>query len=304
MNNLSNYITILCGVFKDKYTPLTRAAFWKLYHKYNDSVEALIESDEKIVKELLKRSASVTFAISDMLQTGIHITTFLDEDFPKKLYSKLGDFCPPLLYSCGNSDINRLKCVGYVGSRNINVEDVNWSEARVADNLKNGFTIATGGAKGIDTTALNYALNNGGKAVVFLPNNIEARVREAYIRQNILENKLLVYSHISPYAPKSKYSFVAAAMERNKFIYAQSVATVVVRSDLNKGGTWADATEALKYNLSYVYAWDNKSYEGNQELIRLGAKGLSDAGNTNSSDSDRNAVKARTSKHVTKKNAM
>ena len=33
---------------------------------------------------------------------------------------------------------------------------------------------------------------------------------------------------------------------RNRYIYAQSSGTVIIRSDKGKGGTWAGATENLK----------------------------------------------------------
>ena len=56
------------------------------------------------------------------------------------------------------------------------------------------------------------------------------------------------------------------------------MATVVVRSDLNKGGTWAGATESLKHRWTRTYVWDNRQYPGNQKLIELGAIPLSDDG--------------------------
>ena len=278
MCKTSEYIMILCGVFKDSYHPLTRAAFWKLYHKYNDSVEELIHSEEETVQELLKRSASVSFALEEMAQKGIRITTFADDDFPERLLKKLGDFCPPLLYVCGNQELNRMKTVGYVGSRSIDERDIGWTEARIADNLRDGYGVVTGGAKGIDSIALRYALDHDGRAIVYLPDNMGRMIQDSYLRQKILEERLLVYSHISPYAEKTRNSFVSSAMERNKFIYAQSVATVVVRSDLNKGGTWKGATETLKHKWTYVYVWDHNQYPGNQKLIELGAIPLSDNG--------------------------
>ena len=89
----------------------------------------------------------------------------------------------------------------------------------------------------------------------------------------------MIYSHFSPLAKKTRTTFVSAAMERNKFIYALSVGTAVMRSDLNKGGTWSGATEALKHGWSYVYAWDNENYPGNKKLIEMGAIPLDDKGN-------------------------
>ena len=274
----SDYIRILCGEFGDGYTPLTRAAFWKSYHKHHDSVQEMIDSDDEEIKSLLKRSASISFMIEEMSQKGISIVCFTDENFPHRLIEKLGDFCPPLLYTAGCAELNTGKYVGYVGSRKVNDADFEWTRGRVDDNLKNGYGVVTGGAAGIDTIALKRCLQMGGNAILYLPDNIGSKIKDADIRKAVLEKNLLIYSHVSPLAAKTRNSFVASAMERNKFIYAQSNATVVVRSDLNKGGTWAGATESLKHGWSYVYVWDNKGYPGNLELINHGAVPLSDDG--------------------------
>ncbi len=271
-------ITILCADLGDGYTPLTRAAFWKLYHEYGDSVEKLASSDEETVKELLKRSGSVSFTLQNMEQMGIRPVSFLDEAFPARLLEKLGDFCPPLLYVCGNASICEGKFVGYVGSRNIEEKDIRWTEENVADNLSNRFGIVSGGAKGIDSVAINYALNHGGKVVVFLADNIKEKIKDSFILQNIWDENLVIFSHVSPYAKKTRTSFVSAAMERNKFIYAMSVGTAVVRSDLNKGGTWSGAVDTLKHGWSYVYVWENRDYPGNMKLIEMGAMPLDDNG--------------------------
>lgn len=278
MNNDSMNIIILCGTFDDNYTPLTRAAFWKLYHKFGDSVENVMESGEEKVQELLKRSASVAFALERLQQMGIRIATFKDEEYPSRLFSKLKDFCPPLFYYCGDVAIKNMKFAGYVGSRSIDDKDAGWTKKMIDKNIRGGYGIVTGGARGIDETALCHAINAGGKAVVFLPDNMNVKLKDAFYQQNIREGKILVYSHFSPFAKKMRNSFVAAAMERNKYIYAMSAATAVVKSDLNKGGTWSGATEAIKHNWANVFVWDNKEYAGNQKLVELGAIPLSDDG--------------------------
>lgn len=278
MKNENELIMILCADFGDDYTPLTRAAFWKLYHKYGDSVERIACSNEEVVEELLKRSGSISFSLQKIEQKGIKIVTFLDEGFPTKLYEKLGDFCPPLLYTCGDTSICDGKFVGYVGSRNIDENDIRWTEKNVSNNLLKKFGIVSGGAKGIDSVAINYALNHGGKVIVFLADNINEKIKDAYIRKHIWDENLVIFSHFSPCAKKTRNTFVSAAMERNKFIYAMSLATAVVRSDLNKGGTWSGAVDAIKHGWSDVYVWENKTYPGNLKLIEMGAKALDDEG--------------------------
>lgn len=55
------------------------------------------------------------------------------------------------------------------------------------------------------------------------------------------------------------------------FLKILNLDTVIVRSDYNKGGTWAGATENLRHKYSHTFCWNNKSYKGNIELIKLGA---------------------------------
>jgi predicted Rossmann fold nucleotide-binding protein DprA/Smf involved in DNA uptake len=64
---------------------------------------------------------------------------------------------------------------------------------------------------------------------------------------------------------------VGIAMMRNRYIYAQSSGTVVIRSEYNKGGTWAGAIENLKYGWCKELCWDKKAYQGNKALIEKGA---------------------------------
>ena len=61
------------------------------------------------------------------------------------------------------------------------------------------------------------------------------------------------------------------AMQRNKFIYAQSKGTIVVKSDYDKGGTWSGATEALRNGYCPVFCRNNQKSLGNKKLIELGA---------------------------------
>lgn len=60
-------------------------------------------------------------------------------------------------------------------------------------------------------------------------------------------------------------------MMRNRYIYAQSAGTVVVRSDYKKGGTWSGAVDCIKHEICPLFCWNHAEYKGNTELIKLGA---------------------------------
>lgn len=278
MNQEIDYITILCGEFHDGYTPMTRAEFWKLYHKYDDSIQKLVESDEEKVQQLMKRNGAVAFSIEKLRQMGVRVVTFMDEDYPERLRTVLKDFAAPLFYVAGDSALNKGKYTGYVGSRSVEEKDVNWTERMVRKNVQDGFGVVTGGAQGVDSFAMKYALDNGGNVILYLPDNMKEKLKEPEILRGIMNGRILAYSHISPLAPQSRYTFVASAMERNKFIYAHNGSAVVVRSDLEKGGTWGGATEAMKHHWAVVYVRNDEQCPGNQGLIKLGGIPLSEDG--------------------------
>jgi predicted Rossmann fold nucleotide-binding protein DprA/Smf involved in DNA uptake len=80
----------------------------------------------------------------------------------------------------------------------------------------------------------------------------------------------------TPYKPTASFS-VASAMGRNKVIYALSAATLVVASDLDKGGTWAGAVESLKQAIAPVLVWTGAGAgSGNGRLVELGATPVDD----------------------------
>ncbi len=291
MKNESEYIVCLCGNFNDGYVPLTRTEFWKLYHSYGDSIQGIIESGDSRVKELLKRLGAMAFSLDTINQMGIHIYTFLDEEFPTGMLVKLKDFCPPVLYICGDNSLLENKYAGYVGSRNITEADINWTKMMVEKNISDGFGIVSGGAKGVDSVSIITALNLGGNVIAYLPDNLKTFIKDKTYRKMISEGRLLACSHFSPLAPKTRNSFVSAAMERNKLIYVQSKATAVVRSDAEKGGTWAGATEALRHRWAPVFVWNNPEYEGNQRLIQMGGIPLSNEGRKESNGTETRSAK-------------
>ena len=75
----------------------------------------------------------------------------------------------------------------------------------------------------------------------------------------------------SPYAPGAPFT-AGNAMGRNKIIYALSRVTFVVSSDMDSGGTWAGAKEALDRRYAPVAVWaGDGAKDGNEALINRGA---------------------------------
>lgn len=227
------------------------------------------ELAERILR-LIARNASLIFELEQLENTGIFVVTRADHDYPAALKKKLGSQCPPLFYYAGDLSLANLPLIGYVGSRTVSDQDVAFTRLTVAKTAAKGYGVVSGGAKGVDSASEESALEAGAPVVEYLSDSMLRKLRSAQITKAIRNKQLLLLSVTRPDAGFN----VGMAMMRNRYIYAQSAGTVIVRSDYQKGGTWAGAVENLKFGWCKTVCWDHKAYKGNQELIRLGAIGI------------------------------
>lgn len=215
---------------------------------------------------LLDRNASLSFELGQYQNMGIEVITRADAGYPKKLKKKLVNQCPPLFYYAGDLSLLDRKLIGYVGSRTITQEDLDFTVQAVRKTTDLGYGVVSGGAKGIDTVSGTEALLRGGVSVEYLSDSMLRKLKNRDVIKNIQQGKLLL---LSVSKPDTGFN-VGMAMMRNRYIYAQSVGTVIIRSDLNKGGTWTGANDNLKNNWCTTLCWDHP-YPGNQALIENGA---------------------------------
>lgn len=223
------------------------------------------------LSRLLDRSASLSFELGQYRNMGIETVTRADAGYPKALKRKLSNGCPPIFYYAGDLSLTERKLVGYVGARTVEPEDVDFTVRAVRKTTALGCGVVSGGAKGVDTVAGTEALLRGGICVEYLCDSMLKKLSKSDVIRNIQQGRLLLLSVAKPDAGFN----VGMAMMRNRFIYAQSIATVVIRSDLNKGGTWTGATDCLKHNWCPTLC-RNHPYPGNQALIKTGAIPIDD----------------------------
>ena len=215
---------------------------------------------------LLDRNASLSFELGKYQNMGIETITRADIQYPRVLKKKLLNACPPIFYYAGDLALLEQQLIGYVGSRSIAQEDMDFTIQTVRKTVAQGYGVVSGGAKGIDTVSGTEALLNGGISVEFMSDSLLKKLKKSDAIRNVQQGKLLMISVAKPDAGFN----VGMAMMRNRYIYAQAAGTVIVRSDLNKGGTWTGANENLKNNWCTTLCWDHP-YPGNQELIKNGA---------------------------------
>lgn len=227
---------------------------------------------ERIIR-LIERGPSLSFEISKYKNMGIGVVTRADAAYPGNLKRALVNLCPPLFYYAGNLELLKGKSIGYVGSRTVSEKDTEITKKFVAKTTSNGYAVVSGGAKGVDSIAEEHVLSLGGSAIAYLSDSMLRKIKKPAAIKAIQEGRLL---YLSVVKPDSGFN-AGIAMMRNKYIYAQSSGTVIIRADYNKGGTWSGATDSLKNNYCPTICWNNKEYSGNKALIAKGAIPIDEA---------------------------
>jgi len=225
------------------------------------------------VETLLGTAAAATVEAVDLERYGITTITIVDDDYPGCIQMRLGNLAPPVVYTVGNRDLLIGDGIGIVGSRNVTEEGKIAAESIAIEAIHKGRSVVSGGARGVDSFAMNAAFMAGGTVIGVLADSLLARIRKPGILQAIDDAKVCLLSQQIPSAGFTPHS----AMARNKLIYALSEVTVVVAADIETGGTWAGATEALKRGNGDVAVWVGEgSGPGNAALISSGARAVTD----------------------------
>ena len=220
---------------------------------------------------LLNRGAALGLSLERWERAGLWVLTRSDPEYPKRLKRHLDKRAPAVLFGCGNKALLERSGIAVVGSRNAGEDDLEFACKLGAKAAEEGYSVVSGGARGIDRRAMLGALKEGGAALAVLTDSLLRSAMAADYRQYILSGDLAL---ISPFNPEARFH-VGKAMERNAYIYCLADAAVVVNSTTGKGGTWNGAEENRKRG--WVPLWvkpDDAPGSGNPELVRRGAQWL------------------------------
>lgn len=260
--------------------PLSAGEFWSLVDAVEDPARLLgldaaevarswgftIEHADRVAS-LLDGGAGLAFELDRLEQEGFRVLSPFDDGYPARLVTRLREAAPPVLIAAGPTSLLEEDGIGIVGSRDVSPEGV--AVARTVAELAaaDGLSVVSGGARGVDQQATAAAYQAGGKVVGVLAESLLRRVRDPETRRVIGEGAACL---LTPYKPDAGFS-VANAMGRNKIVYGLSRVTLVVASELESGGTWEGATEALGRRYGAVAVWMGEGAgTGNSALAGLG----------------------------------
>jgi DNA processing protein len=216
-------------------------------------------SDATIDEELaLADKLGVTFLMAD------------DECFPPSL-KQLVD-CSPLLYVRGRLIRTDATAIGVVGSRNCTHYGLEQASRFGGLLGQAGFTVASGGARGIDTSAHRGALDAGGRTVAVMgcglatlypPENVDLFDRMVTEDRGAIISELPLRTEIR----------AGHFHSRNRIISGMSLGVLVVEA-ARRSGSLITARQAAQQNRE-VFAIpghvDSPLSAGTNELIREGA---------------------------------
>lgn len=218
------------------------------------------------ITHLLERSGTLAIVLERLENLGIRPLTRADRDYPEKYRQRLKDSAPAVLFYAGEKGLLGQPGIAVVGSRHL--DEVGQESARFVGNAcgLSGMVLYSGGAKGVDTSSMDAALDARGTAVSVLADSLERAVRGP--KDALSRGDLCL---VTPYTPSAGFS-VGAAMGRNRLIYTLADYAIVVASDAGTGGTWAGAMEALQNHWISVFVLEHKQMpEGNKLLLQKGA---------------------------------
>ncbi|MCA1993550.1 MAG: DNA-protecting protein DprA [Coleofasciculus sp. S288] len=226
--------------------------------------------DSNRVVALLERGVMLGLAVEKWTNQGLWVLGRGDSQYPKRLKQRLRHSAPAILYGIGNIELLSEGGLAVVGSRDVDEEGLGYTQRVGQTCAEQGIQVVSGGARGVDQAAMLAVLEAGGTAVCVLADSLSKAAVAGKYRAGIKEGRLTLVSAFDPGA-----GFNAGnAMSRNKYVYALVDYALVISSSVEKGGTWAGATEALEKikDVQVFVRMQGTVPEGNRQLLKKGAK--------------------------------
>ena len=240
--------------------------------------QAVFRNDERLTEILSQRFRQLLYSTGTqenlekykklMDRHGIRSVLFTDPLFPSSLH-EIHD--PPAILFCqGNTDCIQDRSLAVVGSRAASYTGQK-AAARLAEDLgRNGVTIVSGLACGIDAAAHRGCLNGKGMTIAVVGNGLD-RVYPAdnrVLHDDILNGGGLILSEYAPGEKALGWHFPV----RNRIIVGLSRALILIEARI-RSGSMTSVNHALEQGKDvFVYPGDpsSDSFEGNHQLLREG----------------------------------
>ncbi|MGY4025954.1 DNA-processing protein DprA [Aeromonas rivuli] len=230
----------------------------------NGWYDARISADR--IVHLLNRGHSLALAMEKWQRAGLWVVTRSDTEYPWRLKQRLKTDSPPVLFGCGNKALLNAGGLAVIGSRNASDVDLAFTNEVGAKAALEGIAIVSGGARGVDETAMLSTMRQGGIVIGVMTDSLLKAATSSKWRSGLMGGYAVL---VSPFYPEAGFS-AGNAMGRNKYIYCLADSSLVVHSG-KKGGTLNGAQENLKR--AWVPLWVKATTDkdaANADLVAMG----------------------------------
>lgn len=214
-------------------------------------------------------ASSVSATLTWLQEAQNHIITLADNTYPKHLLEITTP--PAILYAKGNLDLLNNPCIAMVGSRNATPQGEKNAED-FADNLsRQGLSIVSGMALGIDAAAHRGALNANGATIAVVGTGLDIvyPAKHKSLAHQIA-SKGLIISEFPLGTPSMAQNFP----RRNRIISGLSLGCLVVEANIDSGSliTARLAAEQGREVFAIPGSIHSPVSKGCHQLIKQGAK--------------------------------
>lgn len=238
--NLVSYCGSVENIFKKKKANLERIPGIGTERAETISNHNVFEKAEKEVTFIRKHQITTLF--------------YTDKEYPLRL--KNCEDAPILLFSRGKFELNPLRSVAIVGTRNATSYGKNVTEQLVADLAKYDVTILSGLAYGIDIMAHRACLKNNIPTIGVLAHGLNRMYPQEH--KSTAEKMLKNGGVLTEFTTTTKFA-ATNFPARNRIVAGMADAVVMVESAI-KGGSLITADIANGYNRE-VFAIPGKANE-------------------------------------------
>lgn len=252
-------------------------AFGTMQEAWNASPNQLMEAglNQRIIDNFLqvRRQIDLERIGQNILKSGIQVLTWEDENYPRRL--KEIDQPPPVLYTLGDITLQDEWAVAIVGTRRMTGYGRQVTEELSELLAHHGVTVVSGLARGVDASAHQAALKQGGRTIAVLGSGVDRIYPPEHrkLAEEITKNGAVI-SDYPPGTPPESNNFPP----RNRIISGLSRVVVVIEAGETSGAlitsTFAAEQGRDVFSLpGSIYANQSK---GTNRLIQQGARPLLD----------------------------
>lgn len=209
------------------------------------------------VVNLLSQEEQLQWYLKGGAYAGCYPLTRLAEEYPDRLRKALGLDAPGTLWTRGDRTLLQTPTISVVGSRDLAPSNALFAAEVGRQAALQGYTLVSGNARGADRVAQESCLENGGRVISIVADELSAHPERERVLYLAEEGFDLQFS-------------AARALQRNRIIHSFSEKTFVAQCSLGKGGTWSGTADNLRKGWSQVICYDDGS-DASRELACMGA---------------------------------